>query len=379
MGVQYLRELDVLEVDLWPLLPRMRIQSWNRGMQVQVLVGDDWRPARSSRGVRVLQGDIGRSEFVEAIPKRALDLSLECGAHQLAALRLLRGFPEASDLASTPNLVWLIARRLDARRLDDAALRVILRRRRHEVLSWCLRVELPPSSVRLLAKVSLPDQSERSYRVLRRALSSAVARRVLGQLPTISLEQLALTVRSPELTRLPCFVEGLNPPYPGLPDVVTMHRRTLRLGNALGLRNVAAMVRAARYDELLGMYHRWSSREAERHALDDLVTRYGKALPAAPFPGTDDLVPIATAAELIEEAVRMQHCVLTYAEDLYEGHCAIYRVLRPERATFMLRLPGGTLEELAGPRDAPVSPECVAAVESWLAASQAARSQAGAT
>jgi hypothetical protein len=59
-----------------------------------------------------------------------------------------------------------------------------------------------------------------------------------------------------------------------------------------------------------------------------------QVFPAPPIPSDERFSAIANVAELLAEAERMKHCVVTRAADVAAGACALYRVnVAGERAT----------------------------------------------
>ncbi len=91
-------------------------------------------------------------------------------------------------------------------------------------------------------------------------------------------------------------------------------------------------------------------------------------LPDPPFPGTGDIEPITTREELLDESERQRHCVASYVFSIENRRRAVYRVLRPQRATLSLRYRDGTweIEELRGTANAEVRHETSEAVRSWF-------------
>ena len=61
-----------------------------------------------------------------------------------------------------------------------------------------------------------------------------------------------------------------------------------------------------------------------------------RPFPPPPVPGTDDIIPLISAAELVGEGVDQSNCVGGYAGMVKRGSCYIYRVLKPERATLSI-------------------------------------------
>ena len=98
-------------------------------------------------------------------------------------------------------------------------------------------------------------------------------------------------------------------------------------------------------------YKSWKSLKALHDRLITAARRMGwgslldaelpaqQAFPAPPIPSDHRFSAIANVAELIQEAERMHHCVVTRAVDVVAGRCALYRVnVGGERATLELRL-----------------------------------------
>jgi hypothetical protein len=95
-------------------------------------------------------------------------------------------------------------------------------------------------------------------------------------------------------------------------------------------------------------------------------------LPDPPLPGIPGAIePLRTVNEVHLEGERMRHCVRTYLKDVFKCRVALYRVLRPQRATLSL-VPKGRrwrLDELWLCANRTPSWECFASVEQWLRAS----------
>lgn len=70
---------------------------------------------------------------------------------------------------------------------------------------------------------------------------------------------------------------------------------------------------------------------------EDLIPELGE-YPSPPYQGTDEIVPLRSYQQLIDEGVEMEHCVAGYAKMVAKGRCFIYKVISPERATLELKL-----------------------------------------
>jgi hypothetical protein len=93
------------------------------------------------------------------------------------------------------------------------------------------------------------------------------------------------------------------------------------------------------------------------------------SLPPPPFPGVPgEIEPLRSVGDLDREGRVVRNCVRSYGRRAMAGHCAIYRVLRPERATLSIVRghKGWRVGELKGRGNADVEPETVRAIEDWL-------------
>jgi hypothetical protein len=59
--------------------------------------------------------------------------------------------------------------------------------------------------------------------------------------------------------------------------------------------------------------------------------------PSPPIPGTESIVPITSKGMLLLEGESQHNCVANYADEIERGRYAVYRLLRPERATVGLK------------------------------------------
>lgn len=87
---------------------------------------------------------------------------------------------------------------------------------------------------------------------------------------------------------------------------------------------------------------RLQERQWERNrALIEQAGESPSTFPSPPFAGTESIQPILTPDELHAEGREMGHCVGIYDERVVQGHCFIYRVSAPVRATMEIFLSDG--------------------------------------
>jgi hypothetical protein len=241
-----------------------------------------------------------------------------------------------------------------------------------EAVSWKQR--------RILGAFGFPGQ-EAAVRVLRRVDDRALCSSLLAHLRTwmrepACLRRLAhvprlgaagLALRTP--AELAWFDDRTLPEILATDDPETLHS----LHEFTGL--------ARRLQELgYGPQGRLSSAAqllersvTLRRYLEELANLpASRALPDPPLPGIPGAIePLRTVRDVHLEGERMRHCVRTYLAAALQRRVALYRVLRPQRATLSL-VPRGRrwrLDELWLRANATPSWECFASVGQWLRAS----------
>jgi len=111
-------------------------------------------------------------------------------------------------------------------------------------------------------------------------------------------------------------------------------------------------------------------REAERRKREEQRIWTTTKFQNPPIPGTEDIIPITTAADLWREGRSQKNCVATRLNRILQGQCYIYRVMAPERATLSIAPKGyGTWgrEELEASHNRHVQLRSTTnAVDAWL-------------
>ena len=93
-------------------------------------------------------------------------------------------------------------------------------------------------------------------------------------------------------------------------------------------------------------------------------------LPAPPFPGIPGTIePLRSVGDLHEEGRSQRNCVRSYVRDAVAGELALYRVLRPERATLSIERceSGWHLGQLLAVGNSEPREETVDEIGRWLA------------
>ncbi len=341
---------------------------------------------RSMRRVRLLEGvgegaeALGRlragltlrsqaaRDFLVRFPERVLSLAGALPERHWHLITLLARVPGADELAEG-NLAlahamassWVFRPRPESQPFRSA--RRVVRRRRPQIAEW-LGFPARPTVVRVLAKVRPSAVTVRGLLYLRRTLCAEPIPKALLHLP--SLDRCVLRIATdPQLVShvTHTFLDdvGSDPTEAGLERLAYMLDDTVRMAGELGqrfgpMRSVTELRRL--HDELAETLNRSESEE-----LASMV------IPPPPVAGTDAIVPLVSAAEILAEGREMHHCVASYIRRVAAGQVYVYRVLAPERATLSLRSDRDNweLEQIHGPANAPVEHETLLRVQAWLA------------
>ena len=118
------------------------------------------------------------------------------------------------------------------------------------------------------------------------------------------------------------------------------------------------------HDRLVVELNQWRGRELIRD-------EYGQPVPfpEPPLPETDNIIPITSQAELIEEGRVMHHCIASHLRSVVDGKFAVYRMMAPERLTIEVLVMGGgqlVLREVRGKCNRLPSAASKAIIEGWF-------------
>lgn len=361
-----------LVIDLRPLAEAVRIAPWSEGLEVERLDdGRYWLPAPFTRDVRLAleleppaTSALGR--FVLALPAHARRAAQRCGAHSLAALRLLASDPRGRVHARTPNLLWLLASYADRSGISAAV--EALEHTPENALSICTRGRAVHGALGLLARVEVPHAPEAraaAEPLLVDALASTHAVRLLRHVRPVRLPQLRAALRLGERHRAPLFGKMLahGATEEKLLDAIDLQRRTAALGRRAGIVNPAGQIARVGLGRLQRLFESWTLRAYRRSGEPDPEAL---RFPAPPLPGTRSIVPIAHLAMLLDEGDEMRHCIARYEEHLLSGRLVAYRVLGPERATLLIDVASLEILELSGRRNAAIGDEARGMILDWL-------------
>ncbi len=363
---------------LWRIGAATHPRFVDRSMRmVRLLEGEGDEVLARLRAGLTLRSQAAR-DFLARFPERVLSLAGALPERHWHLITLLARVPGADELAER-NLAlahalassWVFRSRPESQPFRSA--RRVVRLRRPQIAEW-MGFRGRPAVVRVLAKVRPIAVTVRGLLYLRRTLSSEPIPKALLHLPSLDRCVLRI-VTDPQLVShvAHTFLDDANsdPTEAGLERLAYLLDDSLRMAGDLGqrlgpLRSVSELRRV--HDEL--------AERMNRRANEELASM---VIPAPPVAGTDAIVPIASAAELLTEGREMHHCVASYIRRVAAGQVYVYRVLAPERATLSLRSDrdGWELEQIKGPANAPVERETVQQVQAWLASMRRVTSHPG--
>jgi hypothetical protein len=109
----------------------------------------------------------------------------------------------------------------------------------------------------------------------------------------------------------------------------------------------------------------------QRRSRELIRDEYGEPvpLPEPPLPATENIIPITSQAELIDEGREMHHCIASHLKSVVDGKFAVYRMTAPQRLTIEVLVMGGgqlVLREVRGKCNRLPSDASNAIIETWL-------------
>jgi hypothetical protein len=276
----------------------------------------------------------------------------------------------AVDLTvSNPSLAWALAsnsvfHRPSVQRPLRSARRLLSKKQRH-ILSW-LGFPETEAARRILAKVVHDTISIPALFYVRQAMADPAMFRAMSHLPRLNAGVIRI-VTDPML--LPFAAPTL------LDEIAHSHDEDQVVWAAYWLRDSLTMLsqlfpNGKKLQPVRSVYRLHNLHETLMEEINRVRCLEIKApSPPPPVEGTDAIVPITNAMDLLEEGNIMHNCVASYGENVaIQQRVYIYRVLCPERCTLSLRWHGGSwiLSELKRARNELASEETHLVVRKWL-------------
>jgi len=242
------------------------------------------------------------------------------------------------------------------------------------VLSWkqrkiLKRLGFPDTKamVNLSKKLRLPSVSPDRLTALRCAIADRGIEDLLSHLTDVNAGVLGLVTNAK-------LAGTFSPKL--LHSVSASRREDYYPFTAHMLEELLQMYRAARLNQPIPVFQTIKRVHDCHHELAAEFVRLSSKemkpchLPEPPIHGTDEIVPITTFNQLLQEGRDQHNCVGGYGPRIEQGGTYIYKVLAPQRATLsIIKSPGGTWSQgelkMAGNR--PANPATKRAVDDWLA------------
>jgi len=314
--------------------------------------------------------------FRETIPAPLVTAVERMASHQWAMLVLLHDQPRSMDLCRTnPVLAYCMANNEEFKAKPIAAARTqavwYSHRKQRVILEW-LGFPGTEAMARLIRRIPPESASPSMLRRLQNAIAhDRTITGLLAHLPTLNAGILHLVTQpraSEILTRRLLKEVAEDPAELAMPQAGDVLSDALAMLHDMepgrALRRFAAVRQITEFHDAIMTEHQAHLRQQR----DQMVARY--QFPAPPVPGTPDIVPLTSAAQLRAEGETQRNCVGSYTEQVMSRRCYIYRVLAPERAT--LEIVWGTdgcwrRRQLKGKRNCHVSVATIRHVDEWLA------------
>lgn len=215
--------------------------------------------------------------------------------------------------------------------------RALVARKQRHIAGW-LGFPATPAVVRLLAKFEPAALSMRSLLFLRHTVADPAVSKVLGHLPRLNADVAEIVTSNwlrPLATPALLLAASTDPVANASDNYAYLLNEVVRLyeqvhGSPCPWRFTHRAQLEGRHEELTAL--------ALAMRPPEQVVRWDDAdYPSPPLPGTADIIPLISAAELSHEGQIMQHCVGTYIGSVIAGHKYFYHVRNPVVATLGIR------------------------------------------
>ena len=265
-------------------------------------------------------------------------------------------------LLSNPILLWGLC---EYGFLDDISVDEIeeLTRLKQRDLAKHLKLEGTQQQVRLLKRMSGVSRTKDELRSYIRSLKHQQVCRYLSHAKGELGAELRLLTKHPWLAS--CPARALIPLLSNQEHWTTF-RDILRMTDDITELQQCITTNALNclHDRLVVELNQWRGRELIRDEYGQPV-----ALPEPPLPATDNIIPITSQAELVEEGQEMHHCIASHLKSVVDGKFAVYRMMAPERLTIEVLVMGGgqlVLREVRGKCNCLPSDASSTIIEAWF-------------
>ena len=337
--------------------PVLKFEPLAEGMPWSRLEGGQWVPTDHDYGLLLVNdAHDGRwglpvSKYLADLPRDDIERVNRLRYVQATVLQLYARWPEARELLRVnPGLLWLVAERYFVDPGVRHRVSGMLLEPQRGLLEFVLGQSVRPAQVRFLQRLVLNTGDRATIAMVRQLVADATMVMRLRHWPRIPTGLLPLFIEAPAVAELNWLREDVA----GADDdwtvgrIVEKRRRfvrdTVRMLGVLrrdGDESAMDVRRYPSWKSLKALHDRLitAARRAGWGSLLDAELPAAQVFPPPPIPSTERFDAIGSVAEVIKEAERMHHCVVTRAQDVMAGTCALYRVnVAGERATLELSL-----------------------------------------
>lgn len=305
-------------------------------------------------------------ELIESIPSevRATAQSLPIFEFELMQAMLLA--EEAAELAHSNRLLFvLLVAHAQKNHIDESEFLRLVKSKRTHILQ-VMGIEASNSLVKILARTEANFEYYSDVVAFTKVLRSPEKMQHLRHVKQLCVQHYDLLGLEPALV-WPGLFEMVNAQSTFITSrqIVRLLRDSIQVGATTGqLRRLNTLAGLhALHDELVVRFNQFD--RAQKVAT---YQRLHGAYPQPPLEGTEQIQPLTSWNDLLEEGQKLHHCVGSYHRLVASGKLFIYRVVGDERLTLSIGSTphGWRLDELRGYCNALASHESNELVEEWL-------------
>jgi len=343
----YDQTTDALVFDLrdayGPQADLIRVRPWQEQVLIEHMGPSGWQQDDTvfdyplvSTEVDELPDSHPLRRFSESLPEWARETVRPYGINQLRLLRILSVNPQSHQLAQTAPLVfWLLSECMTAQS-SSRELTEISSLKRRDILQQSVG-NGSKSLIKFISKLRNISFELIDLQILHSLFGSSVWSR-LRHMPCMNWQVLKLFARHPAWLEYKGLLNLINSVDESKAlSIVSQWRRLSndvhRLSRVMDLPDPSQSIKRMQCIKELQHLHDTLTTRINRQKVMEFEARYQQPFPNPPIPGSEDIQPIVSIAELLNEGVEMHHCVASYVGRILGGNSFIYRVLAPQRAT----------------------------------------------
>lgn len=273
-----------------------------------------------------------------------------------------QSYPVRDVLLSNPILLWGLCEYGFLNDLTVDEIETLTRLKQRE-LARNLKLEGTGQQVRLLKRMSGVSRTKDELRSYIRLLKHQEVCNYLSHAKGDLGHDLKLLTKHPWLAG--CPARALIPLLSEQEHWI-IFRDILRM-----LDNISALQQCASINALNRLHDRLVVDLNQRRGRELIRDECGqpKSLPRPPIPAGENIEPVASQMDLIQEGKEMHHCIASHLRSVVDGKFAVYRMTKPERLTIEVLVMGDGqcfLKEVRGKYNKLPSQQSMEIVERWF-------------